>query len=232
MAPELLRGESTNTAATDVYSFGIILYEVYSRREPYEGEDLQSALQLVADKSVQKRPEIPSEWPTEMANLIRSCIVDDSNERPNAQDVDLYLKELDVTTVEPCQQPLHSHQTKKEGQAQSEALLFEVFPKHVAEALRAGRKVEPEQKEMVTIFFSDIVGFTDISAMLPPMKVSDLLDRLYNKFDELSIQHDLFKGKLCTADYLSVRQGITYGNAHKYQFPSLPLFQLRLSAMR
>ena len=112
MAPELLRGESTNTAATDVYSFGIILYEVYSRREPYEGEDLQSALQLVADKSVQKRPEIPSEWPTEMANLIRSCIVDDSNERPNAQDVDLYLKELDVTTVEPCQQPLHSHQTK------------------------------------------------------------------------------------------------------------------------
>jgi serine/threonine protein kinase len=28
MAPELLRGESSNTAATDVYSFGVILYEV------------------------------------------------------------------------------------------------------------------------------------------------------------------------------------------------------------
>jgi serine/threonine protein kinase len=28
MAPELLRGESSNTTASDVYSFGIILYEV------------------------------------------------------------------------------------------------------------------------------------------------------------------------------------------------------------
>ena len=195
MAPELLRGDSTNTAASDVYSFGIILYEVYSRREPYEGEDLPNALQLVADKSAQKRPEMPSERPPEMVNLIKSCLVDDSNERPNTQDVDLYLKELDVTMVEPRQQAIHSHQTKKEGNAQSEALLFEVFPKHVAEALQAGRKVEPEQREMVTIFFSDIVGFTDISAMLPPLKISDLLDRLYNKFDELSLQHDLFKGK-------------------------------------
>jgi serine/threonine protein kinase/ABC-type phosphate/phosphonate transport system substrate-binding protein len=32
MAPELLRGESQNNASSDVYSFGIILYEVYSRK--------------------------------------------------------------------------------------------------------------------------------------------------------------------------------------------------------
>ena len=40
-APELLRRESPNTAASDVYSFGIILYEVYSRCEPYEEEDFE-----------------------------------------------------------------------------------------------------------------------------------------------------------------------------------------------
>ena len=193
MAPELLRGDNTNTSASDIYSFGIILYEVYSRREPYEGEELQNALRLVADKNVQKRPELSSDWPPEMVNLIKSCLVGDPDERPNAQDVDLYLKELDVTSVEPSQRPL-SHKSQKGGQAESDALLFEVFPKHVAEALRAGRKVEPEQCEMVTIFFSDIVGFTDIAAELPPMKVSDMLDRLYNRFDELSLRHDLFKG--------------------------------------
>ena len=46
---------------------------------------------------------------------------------------------------------------------------------------------------MVTIFFSDIVGFTTISSELPPKKIADLLDRLYTKFDALSLKHDIFK---------------------------------------
>ena len=46
---------------------------------------------------------------------------------------------------------------------------------------------------MVTIFFSDIVGFTNISAKLPPMKVFNLLDRLYNAFDALALKHGVFK---------------------------------------
>jgi class 3 adenylate cyclase len=75
----------------------------------------------------------------------------------------------------------------------NDALLDEVFPHHIAEALRQGRKVEPESKECVTIFFSDIVGFTNLSAKLSPLKVSDMLDRLYKKFDALSHQHDVFK---------------------------------------
>jgi hypothetical protein len=77
---------------------------------------------------------------------------------------------------------------------QDSTLLDEVFPPHIAAALREGRKVEPESKEMVTIFFSDIVGFTNISStMISPLKVSEMLDRLYQKFDQLSHQHDVFK---------------------------------------
>ena len=72
-------------------------------------------------------------------------------------------------------------------------LLYSVFPKHVADALRNGQKVAPENHELVTIFFSDIVGFTDISSKLDPLKISDMLDRLYNSFDALSEYHDVFK---------------------------------------
>ena len=46
---------------------------------------------------------------------------------------------------------------------------------------------------MVTIFFSDIVGFTDISGSLEARKVADMLGRLYDKLDTLSHKHDIFK---------------------------------------
>lgn len=85
---------------------------------------------------------------------------------------------------------------KKQSEDENEGkLLEEVFPPHIAKALREGRKVEPESKEIVTIFFSDIVGFTNISSSISPLKVSQMLDRLYQKFDKLSHDHDVYKGK-------------------------------------
>ena len=44
----------------------------------------------------------------------------------------------------------------------------------VAAALREGRAVEPENYDCVTIFFSDIVGFTNISGILKPQEVHSL----------------------------------------------------------
>merc|ERR1712048_65723 len=84
------------------------------------------------------------------------------------------------------------------------ALLYDVFPKHVAEALREGRKVEPEAKEPVTIFFSDIVGFTDISSTLEPQKVSRMLDELYSKFDALTDELGIFKVETIGDAYMAV----------------------------
>ena len=73
------------------------------------------------------------------------------------------------------------------------ALLEEIFPPHIADALREGRRVPQEKHECVTIFFSDIVGFSAMSRDLSPEKVADLLDRLYTRFDDLTRLHDVFK---------------------------------------
>jgi len=191
MAPELLRNESHNTMASDVYSFGIILYEVYSRREPYEGECYIDVLQNVADPSVNKRPPYPPSCPQEIRSFMSQCLSGDPADRPTFKDIDLRLKHLEIPNVEPGKLQL-SMQAKKEKEL-TDTLLFEVFPQHIAIALRDGKKVEPEMRQIVTIFFSDIVGFTKISSSLSAIKVSYMLDRLYSKFDEISIQHDVFK---------------------------------------
>jgi len=63
------------------------------------------------------------------------------------------------------------------------SLLHQMFPKQVTALLRAGKPVPPEAFECVTIFFSDIEGFTTIASEVDPIDVVHLLNRLYIVMD-------------------------------------------------
>ena len=163
MAPELLRGTSVNTAATDMYAYGIILYEVYSRKDPYEGEDFADVMEKVSDPSINKRPEVPEGCPPEIQTLMSECLQAVPTKRPTFSDIDVRLKQLDAVKVEPSD-IRGSFGTSKKTQ---DTLLEEVFPPHIAKALREGRKVEPETRDVVTIVFSDIVGKSHERTLFP-----------------------------------------------------------------
>jgi hypothetical protein len=77
-------------------------------------------------------------------------------------------------------------QTEKE-------LLESLLPVHAAEGLRKGQVVKPRMHFNVTLFFSDVVGFTTICRQVNPTEVVDMLNRLYMVMDYLAKKFNLFK---------------------------------------
>lgn len=74
-------------------------------------------------------------------------------------------------------------------------LLHSILPKEVAAKLRLNQPVPAESYKVVTILFSDIVGFTALCSNddVVPMDIVKLLNKLYTYFDMLSGMNDVYK---------------------------------------
>lgn len=71
MAPEIVRGERYNQSV-DVYSYGILLWEIFALKKPFQGFDMSDILSQAKGKRVQLR--MPPSMPPSIKSLIReSC---------------------------------------------------------------------------------------------------------------------------------------------------------------
>jgi class 3 adenylate cyclase len=134
-----------------------------------------------------------------MSDLMKKCWSKDAGFRPQAKELDMALMDMSPNDAEPLMTEQQRNEKKRSGD-----MLYDLFPRHVADALKAGQKVEAENHELVTVVFSDIVHFTDISRELSPMKVSQMLDRLYLAFDKIARAHIIFKVETIGDAYMGV----------------------------
>ncbi|GES73178.1 kinase-like domain-containing protein [Rhizophagus clarus] len=84
LAPEILRGEHY-TQASDIYSFGVIMYEVISELPPYY--DTAHELCLALDICEGLRPEFNIKVPQLVLHLIKRCLDANPSDRPNAKEL-------------------------------------------------------------------------------------------------------------------------------------------------
>lgn len=89
-------------------------------------------------------------------------------------------------------------------QARSEKLLLNILPKSIANRLKDNDMRIADSHESVTILFADIVGFTKLTASMPPVDLVDLLSQLFSRFDQLADRHGLEKIKTIGDGYMVV----------------------------
>ncbi len=86
----------------------------------------------------------------------------------------------------------------------TEELLLNTLPLKVVNELKENGKSEPESFENVTVYFSDIVGFTNISSSLEPNTLISELSDMFTVFDDIMTKYSCERIKTIGDAYLAV----------------------------
>ncbi|ESP02581.1 hypothetical protein LOTGIDRAFT_91690, partial [Lottia gigantea] len=239
--PEHLRNDDVfGSREGDVYSFGIILQEILTRDSPFslEASNLGAKdviMKLKENKGEPFRPQVdfvPNLG--DMGELMKRCWHEIPCQRPifktilkelkhmagklgaSGSFLDNLLRRMELYANNLEHMVDEKTQEVKEEKKRSEELLYQIIPKSVAERLKRGLRVEPEAFDCITIYFSDICGFTTISARSKPMEVVvDLLNDLYSCFDAILEEFDVYKVETIGDAYM-VASGLPQRNGHKH----------------
>ncbi|KAJ1356698.1 Receptor-type guanylate cyclase gcy-5 [Parelaphostrongylus tenuis] len=209
MAPELLRGSTEESSicskAGDIYSFAIISSEVITRKPPWNFQDRKESFDelvymIKRGGNVPIRPDLSTDGDINSAllHLIRDCWNERPTERPTAIAVCKLLESLNpekrsnlmdhmFNMLEEYTNTLEMDVEERTKELQVEKkkadiLLRKMLPSQVADRLMSGQTVESESFDCVTVFFSDVVKFTQLSAKCSAYQTVNLLNDLYSGF--------------------------------------------------
>uniref|UniRef100_A0A8C1PA87 Guanylate cyclase n=1 Tax=Cyprinus carpio TaxID=7962 RepID=A0A8C1PA87_CYPCA len=242
-APEHLRKQGISQKG-DVYSFAIISQEIMMRKCTFYTSACSDRTEKLARVQFPSmtfsffRPDLnfenASEREQEVCMLIRNCWDEDPDRRPDFKKIENTLWKivsLDNQEHESYMENLirrlqmYSRNLErlveertalyKAERDRADCLNFMLLPGPVVRSLKETGKVEPELFDEVTIYFSDIVGFTTLCHFSTPMEVVDMLNDIYKNFDSILDNHDVYKVETIGDAYMVV-SGLPRRNGNRH----------------
>uniref|UniRef100_A0A8R1I9T8 Guanylate cyclase n=2 Tax=Caenorhabditis japonica TaxID=281687 RepID=A0A8R1I9T8_CAEJA len=240
-APEVMRGSlkpSITDSPADVYSFAIIASEILTKKEAWNiserKEGYEEVIYLVKKGGGEiLRPDLSVDRDVNqtLLALVKDCWAENPNDRPVADEICKLITELTPKTknnlMDHVFKMLEDYTFTLEVEVEertkeltvekkkSDILLGKMLPRQVTERLKAGQAVEPEGFDSVTVFFSDIVKFTDLATKCSPFQTVNILNDLFSNFDAIIEKTDVYKvesigdGYLCVSG-LPIRNGFAH----------------------
>uniref|UniRef100_A0A0N5CH77 Guanylate cyclase n=1 Tax=Strongyloides papillosus TaxID=174720 RepID=A0A0N5CH77_STREA len=240
-APEILRNDNlTGSQEGDIYSFAIICSEILTKKFPFDynnrKESVEEIIYLVkrgGHNHLRPDIEIPPNMDINMTyvTIIKDSWSEEIEKRPTIKQIKHIIGTLKETGAKNLMDHvfgiledyastlrLEIEERSKElmeEQKRSDLLLERMLPQAVARKLKLGKIVEPENFDSVTIFFADIVKFTDLSLKCSPIQIITLVNDLYSLFDGVIENLNVYKVETIGDGYLCV-SGLPIRNGTKH----------------
>jgi serine/threonine-protein kinase len=101
MSPEQIRGRRVDERS-DIYSLGVCMYELFTGKLPYEGNDRKEIMKMAISRNV--KPEPPSsvnkKIPPALSRIIMTMLEKDPDKRfPSVAEIQLALKRVTVSRI-------------------------------------------------------------------------------------------------------------------------------------
>uniref|UniRef100_A0A7N6BD90 Guanylate cyclase n=1 Tax=Anabas testudineus TaxID=64144 RepID=A0A7N6BD90_ANATE len=224
-APEHLRKQGTSQKG-DVYSFAIIAQEIVLRKCTFYTErcsDQAEKLSRVIKSYF--RPDLNFEtWGLHRTPCVPDFkkvenflgkIISKIHNQENESYMDNMIRRLQMYSRNLEHLVEERTALYKAERDRADRLNFMLLPGPVVKSLKETGVVEPELYEEVTIYFSDIVGFTTLCQYSTPMEVVDMLNDIYGGFDSIVDHHDVYKVETIGDAYM-VASGLPKRNGNRH----------------
>ncbi|CAI2351947.1 unnamed protein product [Caenorhabditis sp. 36 PRJEB53466] len=216
LASILERNEDpTGSVEGDIYQVAMLIYQILFYMRPFaeRQEDTRDLAKLIADPSTPPiHPKVPegTSFTMRLLSIIQQCWlhkpaarptlikITDAANREFGQDVkgtliDQMIEMIDEYSANLEQIVAERTRELEQEMAKTENLLYQLLPKSIADSIRCGRSVVPEQHGSVSLLVVDVCQFTKFCEAFIPVHILETLQELYSSFDYIVQKNKAFK---------------------------------------